>query len=84
MKPRRTHLSNKVYSLIGGNEDNDLWVYDDGEYLRSCWVLTDEERKAIAEGCNIELIVWGQGTPPVAMGVVNYPLGAVPNEGSKS
>lgn len=78
VKPRRTHLSNKVYSLIGGTEDNDLWVYDDGEHLRSCWVPSDEERAAIAAGENIELIVWGQGTPPIAITTCNYPLGAAP------
>jgi hypothetical protein len=85
MKPRRTHFSNQVYRLPGGNEDNDLWVYvdrhEDGSPLvRSCWVPTDEERQAIAEGANVELVVWGLGHPPVAMGVVNYPLGAPPAE----
>jgi hypothetical protein len=63
MRGRRTHLSNKVYSLPGGTEDNDLWIYDDGEHLRSCWVPSDEERAAIAAGENIELIVWGRGHP---------------------
>jgi hypothetical protein len=81
MKARRTHLSNQVFRLPGGNEDNDLWVYldvhEDGTPLiRSTWVPTDEERARIAAGENVELIVWGHGHPPVAMGVVNYPLGA--------
>jgi hypothetical protein len=78
MKPRRTHLSNQVFSLRGGNEDNDLWLYNDGEHLRSCWVPSEEERRAIAEGANVELIVWGQGTPPVAIRTCDYPLGAPP------
>lgn len=30
MRPRRTHLSNRTFALPGGNEDNDLWLYDDG------------------------------------------------------
>lgn len=81
MKPRRTHLSNQVFRLPGGTEDNDLWVYldqhtDGSPLIRSCWVPTDEEREAIVAGANIELIVWGAGHPPVAMGVVRYPLGA--------
>lgn len=78
MKARRTHLSNQVFSLPGGTEDNDLWLWNDGEKLRSCWVPTEEERKAIANGANIELMVWGQGTPPVAIGTCTYPLGAPP------
>jgi hypothetical protein len=81
VKPRRTVYSNAVFSLPGGNEDNDLWLMrdehtDGSPLLRSCWVPTDEERKKIAEGANIELIVWGGGRPPVSMGVVSYPLGA--------
>lgn len=71
MKPRRTPSSNTVFSLPGGTEDNDLWVRRDvlaGEpVICSVWVPTDEERAAIAGGANIELIVWGEGTPPVAL-----------------
>lgn len=83
MRPRRTHLSNRVFRLEGGNEDNDLWLHRDnaGEtLLRSCWVPTDDERREIAAGANLELIVWGEDHPPVAIGVVNYPLGAPPRE----
>jgi hypothetical protein len=83
LKARRTHLSNQVFQLPGGNEDNDLWVYldeqDGSPLIRSTWVPTDEERARIAAGENIELIVWGEGHPPVAMGVVDYPLGAPPH-----
>jgi hypothetical protein len=86
VKPRRTHYSNQVFRLMGGTEDNDLWLMRDEQggtpLLRSCWVPTDEERTAIAEGSNIELIVWGGGHPPVAMGVVSYPLGAAPKGNS--
>ena len=85
MRARRTHLSNSVVSLFGGTEDNDLWAYidqhEDGSTLiRSTWVPTDEERQRIAEGSNVELIVWGSGHPPVAMAVVDYPLGAPPSD----
>jgi hypothetical protein len=85
VKPRRTVYSNQVFRLPGGTEDNDLWVQldhhvDGSPLIRSTWVPTDEEREAIARGSNIELTVWGSGHPPVAMGVVSYPLGAPPRE----
>jgi hypothetical protein len=83
MKARRTHLSDKVFRLVGGNEDNDLWVFADRDaegnnVIRSTWVPTDEERQRIADGSNIELLVWGTGHPPVTMDVVDYPLGKAP------
>lgn len=86
MKPRRTHFSTTVFALPGGNEDNDLWVQvdqhavDGSTLLRSTWEFDEEERRAIAAGANVELIVWGSGHPPVSMGVVSYPLGAPPRE----
>jgi len=77
MKPRRTHYSNKVYSLAGGTEDNDLWVEQNLEQgtTRSVWELTDEERKQVAEGQNIYLTCWGAQVP-VALGVTDDELGA--------
>lgn len=74
MKPRRFPAANKVFRLLGGNEDNDLWVeqatFTDGTpYIRSVWELTDEERRQVAEGHNICLVVVGMGTPPVQMQV---------------
>ncbi len=85
IRPRRTWLSNVVFRLPGGTEDNDLWLYSedsaDGPRLRSCWVPTDEQREQIRNGANIELIVWGEGHPPVAMTLCAYPLGAPPHEG---
>jgi hypothetical protein len=41
-------------------------------------VPTEAEREAIAAGHNVELIVWGEAHPPVAMRVVSYPIGAPP------
>jgi hypothetical protein len=71
---------------MGGNEDNDLWLFrerdSDGTKLRSTWVPNDEQRKAIAEGQNIELIVWGESHPPVSLLLCNYPLGKPPEERS--
>jgi hypothetical protein len=89
MRPRHTHYSNAVFSLPGGNEDNDLWairdVHEDGTpLLRSTWVPTAAERAAIAAGSNVELIIWGSAHPPVAMGTVDYPLGAPPLGGESA
>lgn len=79
MKPRRTHTSNQVYRLAGGNEDNDLWVHIDEAQstVSSVWELTAEDRALIAAGANVQLTVWG-GQPPVAMRVVDTPLGKPP------
>lgn len=83
MKPRRTHDSNAVFVLDGGTEDNDLWAHkaqaEDGHpVISSTWELTDAERQEIAAGAQVELIVWGEGTPPVLLRVCNHPLGAAP------
>lgn len=85
MKPRRTHISNRVFRLDGGTEDNDLWVTnygpeDGGPVQGSVWEPTDDERKAIAEGANVELLVFGDGHPPVAMRTSDYALGKKPDE----
>lgn len=82
MKPRRTHTSNQVFELAGGTEDNSLWThveYEPGRAPRisSVWELTPAERAAVAAGANVQLTVWG-GQPPVAMRVVDTPLGKAP------
>jgi hypothetical protein len=75
-----------VFRLSGGTEDNDLWVErtEDAEgnpCLCSVWVPTMEERLALAdEANNVYLITWGTGTPPLAMGVTNVPLGKKPGD----
>lgn len=88
MRPRRTHFSNLVFTLDGGTEDNDLWTHvdvDEGGHpcIRSTWVPSDEERKAIAAGSNIELVVWGEGMPPVMVRPDDSPLGRPPMEGER-
>lgn len=80
MKPRRFPAANKVFSLLGGNEDNDLWVeqaaYSDGTpFIRSVWELTADERQRVADGQNICLTIIDQRTPPVAMRVTSEQLG---------
>lgn len=39
--------------------------------IMSVWQPTDEERAAIANGASIELYVFGDGMPPVAVEVRN-------------
>lgn len=83
VRARRTVLSNFVFRLAGGTEDNDLWVErktDDGgnPVISSTWVPTDDERRQIANGANIELVVWGQGHPPVMVRTTDMPLGKAP------
>lgn len=60
-----------MFSLPGGNEDNDLFcerLVDDGEVITiSTWELDEDERRAVAAGARIELLVWGPGHPPVAL-----------------
>lgn len=83
MNPRRTHWSTKVFSLSGGNEDNDLWTHPVEDtrgmpVIGSVWVPSEEERRKIAAGENVELLVWGAGHPPVALRVTDVPLGRAP------
>lgn len=82
MRARRSIHSTRVFSLPGGNEDNDLWVYDmpddaNGNVIISVWEPTEEERKQIAEGQNIRLLVWAPKHVhlPVAMDVSDEALG---------
>jgi len=45
---------------------------DDTEYgrvVRSVWLISDEERAAIAAGANIELDIVGEPIPPVSLNV---------------
>lgn len=83
MKARRTIHSEKVYRLPGGNEDNDLWTYEvddsDGHPVTcSVWEPTEEERKKIAAGQNLRLMIWGRGIPPLAIDITDERLGKPP------
>lgn len=84
IKPRRTPFSNSVFHLPGGNEDNDLWTQrtldaDRSPIIASVFVPTDEQRQLIADGQNIELVIWGDGQPPVAMLVTEKQPGKPPS-----
>jgi hypothetical protein len=83
MKPRRTHVSNQVFRLPGGNEDNDLWVAlvaanEGGPAIVSTWELEEHERSAIYHGANIDLVVFGTAHPPVALEVSTATVGKAP------
>jgi hypothetical protein len=83
MKPRRTHASTRVFRLPGGTEDSDLWAEEARDaagapVVASVWEFTDAERRAVADGANVELVVWGTGTPPVAMHTTRVELGRPP------
>jgi hypothetical protein len=82
MKPRRTVFTDRVFTLPGGTEDNDLWTYNvatnSGPAIASVWVPTDAERAAIAAGENIRLIVFGTGMPPVVLDLTDESLGKAP------
>jgi hypothetical protein len=86
VKPRRTHESQNVLRLPGGNEDNDLWFAvkeaEGGQpVICSTWEPSDEERAAIAAGENVELIVWGGSHPPVSIRTTDVQLGKPPTTG---
>lgn len=85
LKSRRTIKSNRVFSLPGGTEDNDLWTQIDQSsngqpLIRSTWELTPEQRQMVAAGDNIELIIWGVNQPPVQIMLTDIPLGKAKNE----
>lgn len=72
MKPTRTPLTNCVFKLPGGTDENDLPVQvavdtEQRPVICSVWAPTEEERQAIARGVNIELCIWGDKQPPVSL-----------------
>lgn len=46
--------------------------------LSSTFVPTPEQRQRIAGGENIELCVWGNAQPPVAVVLSSVPIGKAP------
>jgi hypothetical protein len=86
MRPRRTVRSNFTYVLENGTEDNDLWAErgedEDGfATIATTWVPTEGERRAIANGANIEVTIWSRSHPAMAVGVSDTPLGRPPSTG---
>lgn len=80
MRPRRTVYSDGVLQLPGGNEDHDLW-YQHGATLDgihvflTVWEFSPEEREQIAQGQNIQMSLFGNGHPPVALELTDVKLG---------
>lgn len=80
MKPRRTEFSTRVLGLQGGTEDNDLWITDtetESGYpvIYSVWEPTEAERKAIADGENIRVVVFATNTYPLNVDLTDEALG---------
>lgn len=73
--PGKIRGSNKVYRAPEGMDDcDDLHVIASDGRLMSEWVPSPEERKAIAEGKNVMLSVYGSLHPPVSIEVLDYVL----------
>lgn len=79
MKPITTKVTNDTFALAGAGPEADLPVErtteDRQPVINSVWEPSAEERARIAAGENVELSVWGQGHPPVAVSVT--PLSAI-------
>lgn len=76
MKPTTSPYTNSVFKLPGGTEENDLpaeRTTDEAgrRLIISTWQPDDAERAAIMAGSPIELIVWGDAQPPVAVAVAD-------------
>jgi len=74
VKPVRTAFTNVLFKLEGGSEENDLPAEkthdaDEKDVLVTTWEVSPQEATQIAKGKRIELIVWGEEHPPVALRV---------------
>lgn len=70
MEPVRTAASNVV--MRGPTPDvGDAWTEVQGQETRLVWELSDEDRRAIAGGSNLELVVWQVPMPPVSLAVTD-------------
>jgi hypothetical protein len=88
VKPIRTPWTNKTFLLSGGGLESDLPVetaFNAGEpdepVIRSMWALTDQERDWVKSGARIELVIFGEGHPPVAMHVCDEEGNVLGTEG---
>ena len=78
MRAVKTKNSNHNFGPPHGRADDvdnlpcEITERDGDQVVRSVWVPSDEERKAIAEGMNIELDVWWIGAfAPVSINVTD-------------
>jgi hypothetical protein len=72
MKPVRTAFTNMLFKLEGGTDENDLPCEkthdgDEKDVLVTTWEVTPQEAQEIVKGKRIELVVWGEEHPPVAL-----------------
>jgi hypothetical protein len=72
MKPVRTAFTNMLFKLEGGTDENDLPAEkthdaDEKDVLVTTWEVTPQEAQEIVKGKRIELVVWGEEHPPVAL-----------------
>jgi hypothetical protein len=79
MLPVKTALSNHNFGPPAGRDGDigdlpcQIVVEENGDrFVYSVWKLSDEERRAIANGLNLRLGVgWIGGFPPVSLGVTH-------------
>lgn len=85
MKAVKTPETNVTLTLPGGTEENDLpavraMLYDQsrGQTQQdaslgwvSTWMPDEAEARKLEAGACVELTVWGEGHPPVALGVTD-------------
>ncbi len=80
MKPVRTLYSNHNFGPPPGHEgvidDLPCQIVEEPGFkeIRSVWELSQQDRDAIANGCNLVLgIGWIGAFPPVSLGVAHVP-----------
>lgn len=71
MNPIQTADTNTVFTLPGGTEENNLplnkTIRDGYNVNISTWQPSDDERAILADGGNVELMVYGIAHPPVSI-----------------
>lgn len=72
MKPVRTPWTNSLYKLEGGTDENDLPIEkthdaDEHPVLVSTWEVSPQEAQEIVKGKRIQVIIWGEEHPPIAV-----------------
>lgn len=70
MRVIRTLATNFTYLHPAGGDPLPCQRTSDGRTV-SVWEPTEEERRRIATGANVELHVWAQPTPPVGFTITD-------------
>jgi hypothetical protein len=85
MRPIEFDSQTEVYSYIRNGRavaGSEMPVRVEADGIVSRWAFTDNERKAIAAGANIELKTFGPTTPPLSMLVTTWEAGEYDPEGA--